>query len=89
MVQMFIVSVTDWFCGNNNKTNMVIMTTYSALFCILLLQPCITGLQKMAIEQRKVKRGSLTNSSRDIPAFCKLVSAATLCHVTATALSWG
>ena len=89
MVQMFIVSVTDWFCGNNNKTNMVIMTTYSALFCILLLQPCITGLQKMAIEQRKVKRGSLTSSSRDIPALFKLVSAATLCHATATALSWG
>ena len=34
------------------------------------------------------RKGSLTNSAKDITAFCKLISAAISCHANTTELSW-
>lgn len=65
--------------------NMAIMTIYIVLFCILPLQLFITGLHKMETEGRKVNMGSLMNSTKDIAAFHKLISAALWCHAIATA----
>ena len=65
--------------------NMAIMTIYIALFCILSLQLFITGLHKMETEGRKVNMGSLMNSTKDIAAFHKLISATSWCHAIATA----
>lgn len=59
-----------------------------ALFRVSPLQPCINGLHKMeTAEEKKVNMDSLTNFVKDIAAFRSLISAATSCHDTATALS--
>lgn len=55
-------------------------------FLHLLLQPFITGLHKITIEEGKVNMDSLTNSAKDIATFHKLMSEAILCHATATSL---
>ena len=58
-----------------------------ALFRVSPLQPCINGLHKMETEEKKVNMDSLTNFVKDIAAFRSLISSATSCHATATALS--
>lgn len=79
---MFIVSYSNWFQGENIARK---MWQYCD-FLHLLLQPCITGLHKIVIEGGEVNMNSLTNSAKDIVAFHKFISEATLCHATATAL---
>ena len=86
-VQMFKVLCFDWFCVKSSKMNMVIMTIYITLFCVLLQQQCITGsFHKMATEQRKVNIGSLTNSGKDVAPFLWLTTAATSSQTAAPAL---
>ena len=80
---MFIVSYSNWFEG---KKSIAREMWQHCAFLHLLLQPFITGLHKIVIEEGKVNMDSLTNSVKDIAAFHKLISEPTLCHATATAL---
>lgn len=84
MMQICMASCSKWLRGKNCQTNMAISRYFAFHRCSHVSTAYIRWRPK---DMKKVNMDSLTNFVKDIAAFWSLISAATSCHATATALS--